>query len=312
VALIVAFVVTAVAAPIAARVGRRFGLVDRPGLLKVQDRPVPYLGGLAVFAGVVPAMAVERPVLIVPLGLSLALGLADDIKGPPPATRLGLAAVIGVIAAWVLPARDLPGALVTVVLVIGLLNAVNLLDGLDGLASGVCLVSAVGFALVLDDEFYVLALALAGSLAGFLVWNRPSARIYLGDGGSYLVGSALALLLAASFNEGESTAVASAGVLFLAVPVADMAVAVVRRLRARRPLLYGDRGHIYDQLVGRGWGLLAIIGAFTFAQGVLVGVGVAIAGLPAGVAVAVASTLLAFTGVVLFVAFTKPGTWKTR
>jgi UDP-GlcNAc:undecaprenyl-phosphate/decaprenyl-phosphate GlcNAc-1-phosphate transferase len=312
VALIVAFVVTVVAAPIAARVGRRFGLVDRPGLLKVQTHPVPYLGGLAVFAGLLAPIAVERPVLMIPLGLALALGLTDDIKRPSPITRLGLAAVVGVIAAWVLPARDLPGALLTVALVVGLLNAVNLLDGLDGLASGVCLMSAVGFALVLDDEFYVLALALAGSLAGFLVWNRPPARIYLGDGGSYLVGSALALLLSGSFNEGESTAVASAGVLFVVVPVADIAIAVVRRLRARRPLLYGDRGHIYDQLVGRGWGLLAIVGAFMFAQGVFVGVGVAIAGLPGGVAVAVASTLLAFTAVVLFVAFTKPGTWKTR
>jgi UDP-GlcNAc:undecaprenyl-phosphate GlcNAc-1-phosphate transferase len=241
----------------------------------------------------------------------LALGLADDVSERSPVTRLPVEVGIGAVAAWALPAHDVPGALVTVALVVGLLNAVNMLDGLDGLASGVCLMSAVGFAFVLDAEFFVLALALIGSLAGFLVWNRPPARIYLGDGGSYLVGCALALLLAASFTEGESIAVASAGVLFLVVPVADISVAVVRRLRAGRPLLHGDRGHVYDQLVDRGWGPLMTTGACTLAQGLLVGIGVAVASLPAGVAVAVASAVVVCAGIVLLAAFTKPGTWKT-
>jgi UDP-GlcNAc:undecaprenyl-phosphate/decaprenyl-phosphate GlcNAc-1-phosphate transferase len=312
VALIVAFVMAVVVTPIAARLAVRLGLVDRPGLFKVQAHPVPYLGGLAVFTALAAPIAIERALLLVPLGLALALGLADDIKGPSPVTRLCLEVAIGVIAAWVLPARDLPGALITVALVVGLLNAVNLLDGLDGLASGVSLMSALGFALVLEAEFHVLALALAGSLAGLLLWNRPPARIYLGDGGSYLVGTALAILLAESFNGGESIALASGAVLFLAVPTADITVAIVRRVRARRPLLYGDRGHIYDQLVDRGWAPLATVGACTLAQGLLVGIGVAIASLPTGLAVAIASATVVFIGAVLLVTFTTPGTWKTR
>jgi len=312
VALIVAFVVTVVAAPLAALVRTRLGMVDRPGLLKVQTHPVPYLGGFALFAGLVGPVAIERPVLIVPLALSLALGLADDIKGPPPAIRLGAEVVIGVIAAWILPADDLLGALVTVVLVVALINAVNLLDGLDALASGVGLISALGFALVLEGEFWVVALALAGGLAGFLVWNRPPARIYLGDGGSYLVGTTLAILLAASLNDGESIAIASGAVLFVAVPLADISIAVVRRLRARRPVFYGDRGHLYDRLVDRGWGPVVTVGACTLAQALLVGIGVGIASLPAGLAVAVSVAFVVFVGTMLLVAFTAPGTWKTR
>jgi UDP-GlcNAc:undecaprenyl-phosphate/decaprenyl-phosphate GlcNAc-1-phosphate transferase len=312
VAVIVAFVVTVVVSPVAARIALRLGMVDRPGALKVQDRPVPYLGGLAVLAGLAIPLALERPLLIVPLGLSLALGLADDITGPSAAARLVLEVAIGVAAAWSLPATGLLGAVVTVAVVVLLINALNLLDGLDGLASAVGLMSAVGFALVLDGERFVLALALAGSLAGFLMWNRPPARIYLGNGGSNLVGTALAMLLAWSFNEGESVAVASGALFFVAVPVADTAVAIVRRARAGRPLFRGDRGHIYDQLTDRGWEPIATVGACTFAQGIFVAVGVAITGLPAGVAVAMTAVLWLFVGALVLVRFTAPGTWKTR
>jgi UDP-GlcNAc:undecaprenyl-phosphate GlcNAc-1-phosphate transferase len=165
---------------------------------------------------------------------------------------------------------------------------------------------------VLENEFQVLALATAGSLAGFLVWNRPPARIYLGDGGSYLVGTALAILLAASFTDGEPVALTSGALLFLAVPAADIVVAVVRRLRAGRPMFYGDRGHVYDQLVDRGWHPLATVRACVLAQALLVVIGVAIASLPAAFAVALAATLVVSVGTVLIVAFTTPGTWKTR
>jgi UDP-GlcNAc:undecaprenyl-phosphate/decaprenyl-phosphate GlcNAc-1-phosphate transferase len=312
VALIVAFAVAIVAAPVAARVARRLGIVDRPGPLKVQAKPVPYLGGVAVLAGLTVPIAVERPVLFVPLALALGLGLSDDVAETPAAARLSLEVAIGVIAAWVLPARDLSGALITVALVVGLINAVNLLDGLDGLASAVSLVSAVGFAVVLEGEYQVIALALAGSLAGFLVWNRPPARIYLGDGGSYLVGTVLAILLAASFKNGESIALASGSLLFVAVPVADTTVAIVRRARAGRRLLSGDRGHVYDQLVDRGRGPLATVGACALAQAVFVGIGIGITSLPACLAVAAALALVFLAGAVVLVAFTAPGTWEAR
>ena len=93
----------------------------------------------------------------------------------------------------------------------------------------------------------------AGALVGFLLWNRPPARIYLGDAGSYLVGTALAILLALTATEHGTEAPTAGALLFVAVPVADTTVAIVRRWRAGQPLRQGDRGHVYDQLVDRGW-----------------------------------------------------------
>jgi len=310
VAVIVGFVCAVVATPLVAVVARRLGFVDAPGRLKVQDDPVPYLGGIAVFVALAGPVAAERPLLLLPIGLALVLGLIDDHGGASAATRLILAAGVGVVAALVLPVHGFVDVLVTVALVVGMLNAINLLDGLDGLASGVSVMAAIGFAFVVEGEFQVLALALAGSLLGFLVWNRPPARIYLGDAGSYLIGTVLAMLLVVSLVEGDSLAQSSGAVLFVAVPVADTAVAIVRRFRARRPLLQGDRGHIYDQLVDRGWESLAVVAVFISAQGALVALGIAIGGLAAGIAISVTAVVMVMLATFSVLTFTTPGTWK--
>ena len=311
-AVIIGFVVAVAATPIAARVARRLRIVDEPGPLKVQTDPVPYLGGVAVFVALAVPVALARPVLLLPLGLALALGLADDRNAPSPTARLIMEAAIGLVAGWIVPAPGPLGGVITAALVVGLLNAVNLLDGLDGLAAGVTLVSAVGFAIVLEGDSQVLALALAGSVAGFLVWNRPPARIYLGDAGSYLLGTALAMLLAAAFEEGNSLAVGSGAILFVAVPVADTAVAVFRRLRAGRAVFRGDRGHVYDQLIDKGWGSVHVVVVCIAVQVLLVGIGVAIGNLPAALAIGVTAALVATVGTLFLVVFTTPGTWKTR
>jgi UDP-GlcNAc:undecaprenyl-phosphate/decaprenyl-phosphate GlcNAc-1-phosphate transferase len=313
VALIVAFVCALVATPIAAVAARRFGIVDSPGPLKVHSDPVPYLGGVAVFAALAGPVAVERPLLLLPIGLAMALGLADDRGGgPSPVSRLILETAIGVIAAVALPVHGLVDSLVTVALVVALLNAINLLDGLDGLASGVSVIAAIGFAFVVEGEFQVLALSLVGSLLGFLVWNRPPARIYLGDAGSYLIGTTLAMLLMASFVEGGSLSASSGAVLFVAVPVVDAAIAIVRRVRARRPLLQGDRGHVYDQLVDRGWEPVSVVALFIGAEGALVCIGLVIGGLAAGIAIGVTALLMLILATFFVVAFTTPGTWKAQ
>ena len=196
-AVILAFVVTLVCAPVAAALARRLGVVDRPGPLKVQAVPVPYLGGVAVLAGIGGgvALATEELPLLLPLTLAFALGLADDVVDLPAAVRLVSELLIGIAAVAVLPVHDALSAGLVIGLVVFLLNAVNLLDGLDGLAIGVSLVSAICFAILLGGVVGDLAAAAAGAFAGFAVWNRPPARIYLGDSGSYLIGTTLAVLL---------------------------------------------------------------------------------------------------------------------
>lgn len=300
--LLASFVACVATTPVAARLARSLGMLDVPGRLKPQDEAVPYLGGLAVFAAVAVGVGWSRPALLWPLGLALGLGLADDRWGLPPTTRLVCALGVGAVAAAIVP-TGIPGPLgpVAVALaVVVLLNAVNLIDGLDGLASGVGVASAAGFAAVLDGDGRLLAVALVGALAGFLVHNRPPARIYLGDAGAYLVGTALALLLALAWSEGRSSSTGVAALVLVGVPVGEMVVAVVRRWRARRPLFEGDRGHIYDQLIDRGRSTPFTTGVCTAVQAGLAIAAAAAAGAPlAGALAVVAAAVLAAVALVV-------------
>jgi UDP-GlcNAc:undecaprenyl-phosphate/decaprenyl-phosphate GlcNAc-1-phosphate transferase len=313
VVLIVALAVTVVVTPVVARLALRLGVVDRPGPLKVQTRPVPYLGGIAVFAGLAGPVGWAQPALLVPLGLALGLGLADDVADVSPRVRLASEVAIGATAAVAVPGGlSAAGAVATVVAVVALLNAVNLLDGLDGLATSVGTLGAAGFSVVLEGDARVTAMALAGALLGFLAWNRPPARIYLGDAGSYLVGTALALLLALTFVGDKGAAGPVGALLFVAVPVADTTIAIVRRRRAGRPLFQGDRGHVYDQLVDMGWSAERATLACAVAQALFVALGLAASALAAGPAVALVAAVVVVAGGAALLAFTPPSARTTR
>ena len=306
-ALIAGFFVAVLATPLAALLATRVGLVDRPGPLKVHARPVPYLGGLAVLVALIGPVVGARPSLLGPLVLAAALGIADDATDLAPALRIAAEVGIGVAATWVVAPHDAGHVVLGVLVVLVLVNAVNLLDGLDGLAAGVCACSALGFFVVLSGSGATLALALVGALAGFLVWNSPPARIYLGDSGSYLIGTALAMLFLAASQ--RDAAVVSGALLFVGVPVADTVVAIVRRIRAHTPLLQGDRGHVYDQLVDHGWSARLAVVACVTAQGLLTAAGIGIATLSGGVAVGLCIAIVGVVGTAAVLAFTSPRAW---
>ena len=181
---------TAVAVPVCIVLARRLGVMDRPGPLKPHATPVPYLGGVAVFAGVVVGGWVGRPLALVPLAAALAVGVSDDRFGLPAPLRLVAQLGVGAVIAVTQPVH-LPGwigvPLVMAASVV-LINGFNLLDGLDMLCAGVGAAAAIGFAVVTHGPARLLAASLTGALVAFLWYNRPPARIYLGDGGSYLLG----------------------------------------------------------------------------------------------------------------------------
>ncbi len=293
-ALLTAFAVSLLAVPPVAHLARALGIVDKPGPLKVQTAPVPYLGGVAVLAGMLAAGWTRifehevTPAALIPLGLALALGVADDVRDLPVVFRVAGEVGIGITLAWAVPTR-LGGAgwVPVVVLTVLLVNGVNLLDGLDGVAAGVVIASSLGFSVLLTGAGRVAALSCLGAVAGFLVYNRPPARIYLGDGGSYLLGTTLALLVVLSWNRRVSTSQSVACLLFVALPVAEVAWAVVRRGRSHLPLFAGDRGHSYDRLAARGWGKAAIAVAAGAAQLVLVALGLVVAHFGSTIAVVV-------------------------
>jgi UDP-N-acetylmuramyl pentapeptide phosphotransferase/UDP-N-acetylglucosamine-1-phosphate transferase len=283
--------ISLLATPVAARVASRVGLLDRPGALKPHARPTPYLGGVGVGCGVALGAAWFDPRLLIPFGLALALGTADDARPLPPALRLLGQAGVGIVLAAIVATRFGGAAYVLVPLAtVVLINGCNLIDGLDALCGAVTITAAVGFGLVLTGDARGLALALAGATAAFLVFNRPPAKIYLGDGGSYLIGVSLTALLALTWGPGEHLATGIGALALVFLPAAEVAFAVLRRRRAGRSFLVGDRDHPYDVLVRSGWSVERTVGAYALLEAVLVAVAVVAAHLRTQLAWAVVGT----------------------
>jgi UDP-GlcNAc:undecaprenyl-phosphate/decaprenyl-phosphate GlcNAc-1-phosphate transferase len=219
----------------------------------------------------IPAALLSRPAFLVPLGAALVLGVADDRLSLPPVARLVGQVVVGLVLAALVDVRiaTAAGTVLVVVTTVVMMNGVNLIDGLDGLAGGVVAVAGGAFAILVAGAYRDLAVALALGLVGFLVYNRPPARVYLGDGGSYLLGAALVTLLAGAWAPGRSLPTSLAALLLVALPAAEVLFAVVRRARAGRSLTSGDRRHPYDLLVSRGWSRSAASLAYVGAEVVL-------------------------------------------
>ncbi len=261
VGLVLALAVALAVSAAALRLGPRLGYLDVPDdpLLKAHQVPAVPLGGVAIFLGVHLGMAVTGRVdlgLMAASGLVLALGLVDDRLGVSPVVRLLIESAAGVVLVLVAAVPLAPGPLGLVagtVLVVVCVNAVNLFDGLDGLAGSSAMVAAIGLSWLgaargLEGSF---GLMLAAALAGFLVYNWHPARIFLGDNGAYVVGLFLAYGIMRVSPQGLGLGLLVAAGL-LGVFALDLAVTVLRRRLNGRPLFAGDRSHVYDQLRDRG------------------------------------------------------------
>ncbi len=294
-----ALVLSAALVPVARVAARRLGVMDAPGPRKVHAEATPRMGGLAVclsFAGVVlagylavpllqrlpviethfgPALAllleayrVERKLLALLVGgaLVFAVGLADDILGSR--FPVGVKAAGQIVAALVVLAADvrtsfLPfdwmNTVVTLLWLVGVTNAFNLLDNMDGLCAGVALVASAVLLLNawLLGEFFIslILVAFMGSLLGFLIYNWNPASIFLGDCGSLFIGYVMAslTLLERYVSHASSTYFpVLMPVLVLAMPLLDTATVVVIRVREGRPIYVGDSRHISHRLVSLG------------------------------------------------------------
>ena len=270
-ALTVGLVVSALTCFAALVIGRRAGFVDRPdGELKPHGGlPVP-LGGLGVGVGLHAGLAVAGSFdlgLALATGIMLVVGMVDDRIGLGPWPRIGASVVAGATLMTVgFPGRGWVVWVGGVAMVVVLVNAVNLLDGLDALAGSVSVVVAVGLAymalLQRVPDWWVMTV-LSAAVVGFLVWNLPPARMYLGDGGAYVIGVTWAWGVLRASPDWSAGMVALAAV---GVPLLDLGATVVRRLRAGTPIFGGDRSHTYDRLRDRGWSAGRIAMAFAGVQ----------------------------------------------
>jgi UDP-GlcNAc:undecaprenyl-phosphate GlcNAc-1-phosphate transferase len=293
--------VSLVATPIAARIATRIGFIDRPGPHKPQKRATPYLGGFGVGCGVALGAAFFRPWLLVPFALALGLGTADDAWPLPASSRLIGELSAGVVLAAVVSTRFGPAGYVLVPLAtVALINGCNLIDGLDALCGSTVFVAAVGFGLLLSGGARGMALAVAGAAGAFLVFNRPPAKVYLGDGGSYLLGISLAALLAVAWAPGLSQSTGVGALALVLLPLVEVGSAAVRRVRAGGSPFSPDRNHPYDVLVRSGWSVGRTVGAYLLVGLVLIGVAAAASHLRvplAWVLVGLATTALFLTAV---------------
>jgi UDP-GlcNAc:undecaprenyl-phosphate GlcNAc-1-phosphate transferase len=269
-AALVAFAVSAALTPAAARLARRLGAVDDLKDRGLARDKTPLLGGLAIFAGAFAAALAFLPenertrAIFGAAALITALGAIDDIRDLHPAVKLtgqAVAAVILVEAGVTVDNFTLPfihrvdlhhfGGVITALGLIGLMNVVNFSDGVDGLAAGVCAISAAAFSVIAFDLGQnvagILAAIVCGASLGFLLFNFPPASIFMGDCGAQLLG----LLLGAVIVEGSlktNALIALVGPLvILAVPFLDTGFVVAKRIKYRRPIYRGDSNHFHHR-----------------------------------------------------------------
>jgi UDP-GlcNAc:undecaprenyl-phosphate GlcNAc-1-phosphate transferase len=316
VTFIVALVLSLYFTPIIRRGALEYGVVDTPdGRLKQHREPVAYLGGIAVYVSFLFALAFTyeftAEVVAILLGTSIVvmLGLFDDLKVLTPAVKLMgqiVAACVLVKAGIMIRLWFLPDWLafgITVVWLVGMTNAINLIDVSDGLAAGVSSIAGIFLYVIAlwngADTIAVLTLALVGATIGFLAYNRPPAKIFLGDAGSMLLGFMLGALAMKGRYAVEHRIAAVAPVVILGVPIFDTLFVMGARAARGLPLMRGSPDHFAVRLRRHGVrpGVIALVSYL--ASAILGGLGLVLIRFTIEVAIGIVAFLaLAAGGVV--------------
>ncbi len=291
-----AFIVALLLTPLARHLGRRWGIVARPGGRRLHQGEVSRLGGVGLFAAFIAAVGVAAwrgfltadylpddltrlyGLLLGGLGAFL-FGLVDDRFDLPPwpqlACQFALALIalatllwlerftlpfFGLVALSAYPWGPLVYVPLTILWVVGMINTVNWLDGLDGLAGGVgailCAVLIIHMHRVGQPSIALLPLALLGALLGFLPYNVAPARVFLGSAGAFFLGYTLGAL---GLIAGGRVATV---LLVMGLPIVDVAWQIVDRVRRGRSPGMGDRGHLHYRLLDRGLSQRTIVLAY--------------------------------------------------
>jgi UDP-GlcNAc:undecaprenyl-phosphate GlcNAc-1-phosphate transferase len=281
-----AAILSVIITPIVIRVARQLNIVDNPGIRKVHSRPVPRIGGAAIFASmigiVVPVLFLPNVIgynfrliqskiltLLFAAGFIFFIGLLDDVRGLRVRTKLWsqLAAAMMICSVGI---RIESIAITdhftfnfgwfswpfTILWIVGITNAVNLSDGLDGLAAGISAIACGVIALLAlcnnETIMAVLMLALLGSLTGFLFFNFDPARVFMGDSGSLFLGFTIASASVLSATKTETVTGLALPILALGLPILDTLFSMLRRFLERRSLFAPDRGHFHHRLLDLG------------------------------------------------------------
>ena len=268
-AALVTFIVTFTLVPLIRHLCRDWKILDHPGALKIHAKPVPRLGGVAIFLGVLAGIFMSSPrnftahwQFSAAIFVIWVAGLVDDLRGLPPAWRLGaqiLSAVLLWQGGWHIP-FDVTAPiqiLMCCVLVILFANSFNFLDGSDGLTTGVSLVIALSYLVMprtaLTPFGFSTALCIAAACLAFLPFNRYPASMFLGDSGATLLGFLAAFIGLDFANTTTAPEYSALALTIAALPIFDALRVVAKRMARGASPLSGDRNHFYDALLAKGW-----------------------------------------------------------
>jgi UDP-GlcNAc:undecaprenyl-phosphate/decaprenyl-phosphate GlcNAc-1-phosphate transferase len=274
---VLALVIVVLLTPAVGGMARLLGVVDRPGARRVNRGTVPRLGGLALFFGIfVPALAFlplgqETRGLLLGAAVATTVGAIDDFRGLVWWEKFGgqviAAAIPTAFGIWVhrftfplIGAHALPewvGVPLTVLWIVAIMNMVNFLDGLDGLAAGVCAISGGTFCLIAlslgRPQPAILAGIVLGACIGFLRHNFYPARIFMGDSGAMLLGFTLGALAVQGLLKTAAVATLLFPLLVLAVPILDTSFVVAKRIKYGQPIYTADRTHLHHRFLNIGY-----------------------------------------------------------
>lgn len=290
---IIAFAVSYILTPYLAQVGKKQNMVDLPNHRKIHNGAIPNLGGIVIFFGFLLSLLFivqiegQIKILLAAGVIILLLGMVDDIVDLSPKLKfiiqmvpalmviISNADLINIFINNQLKSFDLLGYLLYPILIlwiVGVTNSINLIDGLDGLACGVSIITLITFFILgLKQNFESLnlvSIALTGSLLAFLRFNFYPAKIFLGDSGSTFSGFVLASLGALWVLKSQNAIFIFVPPIVLALPIFDTLFAIYRRYRSHKPIFQADKKHLHHRLLNRGishknvvlilWGVTAL------------------------------------------------------
>ena len=286
---LLAFAISAGLYPLVKMICKKFNWVDIPNERKIHTAPVPRIGGVMIFFSFLivaliykktnPQLALLHKYFsdlgfILSASAAFLLGFVDDIWGVKALKKLALQFAIGFAIAFsglIIDNVTVLGVqlhfgifsyLLTALWVVSLLNAVNLMDGMDGLASGIMIIS-LGFTFVIsvvEANYFVTSLSgiLIGSILGFYIFNFPPAKIFMGDSGSYFLGCMYSMIAMMGMKKTSMAIMMAIPLVLLLIPLADIIYIAVRRTKRHQGIFHADKNHIHHRLLNLGFSVVQI------------------------------------------------------